>query len=76
MLGRAWFLLLAAMISIIASTTFYKSVTAGTDQIVVNTHTVSSLSLLVALISLALLFAGFAIRSITRPWRDDSVIVR
>jgi hypothetical protein len=67
MLGRPWFLLLVAMISLIACLTFYIGVTAPTDQIVVNTYAIASIAFAMALISLVLIFVGFASRSMERP---------
>ncbi len=66
MLGKPWFLLLVSLVSLAAGGVFLQAVTAAADQIVVDTYAVASTSLLTGLVSLGLLFAGCAIRSIGR----------
>ena len=77
MLGRPSFLILAAIICILALWVFFYAL-FGVDEgfIQLDTATVSSVALLTSVISLSLLILGIMVRVITRPWKSETFFMR
>lgn len=77
MLGRPSFLILAAIISILALWVFFYALFGVEDGIIrLDVATVSTVALLTSVISLALLILGIVVRVISRPWKSETFVMR
>ena len=77
MLGRPSFLILTAIICILALWILFYSLFGVDDGIIrLDVAMVTTLALLTAVISLALLLLGIVVRVITRPWRSETFVMR
>lgn len=77
MLGRPSFLILTAIICILALWVLFYAIFGVDDGIIrLEATTVTSIALLTTVISLALLLVGIMIRVITRPWKSETFFMR
>ena len=77
MLGRPSFLILAAIICILALWIFFYALFGVDDGIIrLDVATVSTIALLTSVVSLALLLIGIMVRVITRPWKSATFYMR
>ena len=77
MLGRPSFLILAAIICILALWVFFYALFGVDDGIIrLDVATVSTVALLTSIVSLALLVLGIVVRVITRPWKSETFVMR
>ncbi|MEZ5936304.1 MAG: hypothetical protein R3F54_31270 [Alphaproteobacteria bacterium] len=79
MLGRASFLILTAIICILALWIFFYALFGVDDGIIrirLEAATVTSIALLTSVISLAFLLLGIMVRVITRPWKSETYYMR
>lgn len=77
MLGRPSFLILAAIICILALWVFFYALFGVDDGIIrLDGATVSTVALLTSVVSLALLLIGIMVRVITRPWKSETFYMR
>ena len=77
MLGRPSFLILTAIICILALWVLFYALFGVDDGIIrLQVATVTSIALLTSVISLALLLVGIMVRVITRPWKSETFFMR
>jgi hypothetical protein len=77
MLGRPSFLILTAIICILALWVLFYAIFSTDDGIIrLEAATVTSIALLTTVISLALLIVGLMVRVITRPWKSETFYMR
>ena len=77
MLGRPSFLILAAIICILALWVFFYALFGVDDGIIrLDVATVSTVALLTSVISLTLLILGIVVRVISRPWKSETFVMR
>jgi hypothetical protein len=77
MLGRPSFLISAAMTCFLALWVLFYALFAVDDGVIrIEAGTVTSIALLVAIISLALLLLGIMVRAISRPWKNQTFVMR
>jgi hypothetical protein len=77
MLGRASFLILTAVICILALWVFFYALFGVDDGIIrLEAAIVTSVALLTSVISLAFLLLGIMVRVITRPWKSETFYMR
>ncbi len=77
MLGRPSFLILAAIICILALWILFYTLFGVEDGIIrLEAATVTTVALLTAIVSLAMLLVGIIVRVITRPWKSATFVMR
>ncbi len=77
MLGRPSFLILATIICILALTVLFYALFGTEDGIIrLEAGTVTMVALLTVIISLAFLLLGIVIRTLTRPWKSETFVMR
>ena len=77
MLGRPSFLILTTFICILALWVLFYALFGVDDGIIrLEAGTVSTVALLTAVVSLALLLAGIVFRTLTRPWKSETFVMR
>lgn len=77
MLGRPSFLILTAIICILALWVLFYAIFGSDDGVIrLEAATVTSIALLTTVISLALLILGLMVRVITRPWKSETFYMR
>lgn len=77
MLGRPSFLILTTIICILALWVLFYALFGVDDGVIrLEAGTVTTVALLTVIVSLVLLLLGIVVRTLTRPWKSETFVMR
>lgn len=77
MLGRPSFLILTTIICFLALWVLFYALFGVEDGVIrLEAGTVSTVAFLTVIVSLAFLLLGIVIRTLTRPWKSETFVMR